>query len=356
LNSAFRKLFVRALLLVAAAAAAGIAFNLAGGIPLVAPPRVILPDESRGEELPDQDGLHMVGLEAARRFIDEGLGTVVDARSPEQYAAGHLPGAIDCHAYELEVYLPKLLELAPLDRPLLLYCNGEDCEDSRFLAQTLDELGYRRLYIYEGGFSQWSALGLPVDGSAPGAPAQGARLTLKRALDFSRYIPDWVWHLGEILLLATGLFVLMLVVGGRTEAPVLVAAARLAGVIFVLAALHKIASPAQFARIVDNYRLLAPGLVNLAAIILPWIELTGGLVILTCPWRNAASLVLFCLTALFIVAITINLLRGIEFDCGCFGSGHIAAWRVLLRDVGLLFCCLGGIVWKNERHIPGRAR
>ncbi|HLA41654.1 MAG TPA: rhodanese-like domain-containing protein, partial [Candidatus Glassbacteria bacterium] len=205
--------FIRSLLLVAAAALAGITFNFFGGIPLVAP-QAALPADSRGSELPVQDGIYLVDLAAARKFIDEARSGVVDARSPSEYAAGHLPGALNCHVYELEVYLPELLNRTSLVKPLLLYCGAADCEDSRFLAETLLELGYKRLYVYEGGFAQWSALGLPVERGGGVAAGRTARLTIKRILDFSSYLPSWVWHVGEVLLLAVGVFVLMLIANG----------------------------------------------------------------------------------------------------------------------------------------------
>jgi rhodanese-related sulfurtransferase len=45
--------------------------------------------------------------------------------------------------------------------PVVLYCSGGDCEDSRLLAGKLVALGYRNLLIYRDGFPDWAAQGRP---------------------------------------------------------------------------------------------------------------------------------------------------------------------------------------------------
>ncbi|MBW7996428.1 MAG: hypothetical protein FVQ81_07670 [Candidatus Glassbacteria bacterium] len=330
-----------ALLLVLAAIVTGLIYNGFGGIALVAPQ-----DTARralGTGLPVEDGIHLVGLDAARQFIDQAQGPVVDARSPEQYGEGHISGAVNCYVYELETYLPPLLERVALDDPMMIYCAGADCEDSRFLAQTMQELGFKRLYVYEGGFENWKQAGLAIgtgtDSTQPAATGSGVR----QAADFSRYVPAWLWLAGELALLAFGVWILVLLKRGDTDSFAPGLALRVVGLVFVLASLYKIVSPAQFARIVDNYQILPPATVNFTAIVLPWLELISGLLLLAGLVRGGASLVLAGLTLVFIAAISFNLIRGVEFDCGCFGSGHTPPWRILLRDAGLLLCCLPGL-------------
>jgi rhodanese-related sulfurtransferase len=45
--------------------------------------------------------------------------------------------------------------------PIVAYCSGGDCEDSRLLARKLVELGYRNLFIYRDGFPDWVQRGRP---------------------------------------------------------------------------------------------------------------------------------------------------------------------------------------------------
>lgn len=117
------------------------------------------------------------------------------------------------------------------------------------------------------------------------------------------------------------------------------------GTIFVVAALPKIVDPPSFAHMIYNYRILPGVLVNLMALAMPWVELLAGLALLFGFWRGTARSIIGSMLAVFIVAISINLLRGNAIDCGCFdmsaaGKSHderIADMHlVVLRDLGML--------------------
>jgi uncharacterized membrane protein YphA (DoxX/SURF4 family) len=117
------------------------------------------------------------------------------------------------------------------------------------------------------------------------------------------------------------------------------------GAIFVVAALPKIADPPAFAHMIYNYRLLPGGLINLAAITMPWIELFSGLALLLGIWTRPARWIITALLVTFLIAISINLARGNAIDCGCFDVSaagktyeeRLADMRfVLLRDTGML--------------------
>ncbi len=111
------------------------------------------------------------------------------------------------------------------------------------------------------------------------------------------------------------------------------------GLIFIYASLDKIGDPAQFARIIYNYHLLPGQFINLASLIMPWVELICGVALILGPGKDGAILVLNALVAVFIVAIAINLVRGVDLECGCFTVSSKAksnALNLLIRDVGLL--------------------
>ena len=132
------------------------------------------------------------------------------------------------------------------------------------------------------------------------------------------------------------LLVILLLVSKNLDSRAVVLAAKIVGFVFAFASLHKIASPAQFAGIVENYHILPAVLVAPVAVVMPWIELFCGLLLLLgSRLRPSSSLVLLSLTTVFILAIGFNIIRGLDFDCGCFGSGHVPPWRVLMRDIGL---------------------
>ena len=117
------------------------------------------------------------------------------------------------------------------------------------------------------------------------------------------------------------------------------------GVIFVVAALPKIVDPPSFAHMIYNYKLIPFGLINLMALVMPWIELLCGLALILGIWKGTARTIIAVLLLTFIIAISINLLRGNAIDCGCFdvsAAGKTAEERladmrlVILRDIGML--------------------
>ncbi len=119
------------------------------------------------------------------------------------------------------------------------------------------------------------------------------------------------------------------------------------GGFFLYACWHKIFDPPDFAKSVNNYKILPSELVNLAAIVLPWLELFCGLALLTGLGRRGAALISGALLTLFIVALCYNLARGVPTICGCTLSYEESLkftdeekFRqmkiVIARDIGLL--------------------
>jgi uncharacterized membrane protein YphA (DoxX/SURF4 family) len=112
------------------------------------------------------------------------------------------------------------------------------------------------------------------------------------------------------------------------------------GVTLIYASLDKIANPDQFARIVYNYRILPEFLINVFAVTLPWVELVTGLFLIFGIFIESASLLTSFLFVVFIIAISINLFRGIDLNCGCFSTdpaGKKEGANLLIRDFIYLF-------------------
>ena len=132
------------------------------------------------------------------------------------------------------------------------------------------------------------------------------------------------------------------------------------GAIFVAAAIPKIADPPSFAHMIYNYRLVPGGLLNLAALWLPWVELLAGLALIVGVWRRGAALVIGLLLLTFIAAVAINLVRGHAIDCGCFDvreAGKTETERLLdmrwvvLRDAGMLLL-VGQLLFAMRKGRP----
>ena len=112
----------------------------------------------------------------------------------------------------------------------------------------------------------------------------------------------------------------------------------LLGFVFILAAISKIAEPEDFARAISNYKLLPIFTINIFAIILPWIELCAGILLVFGISVKENSTILSGLLLVFIFAIAISLARGLNIDCGCFGTtgGAKVGIQKLLENFGLI--------------------
>jgi uncharacterized membrane protein YphA (DoxX/SURF4 family) len=108
-------------------------------------------------------------------------------------------------------------------------------------------------------------------------------------------------------------------------------------IIFFYASIEKIADPGEFAVAIYNYQLLPDIAVNTLAVILPWLEIIIATCLVTGCYVRGAALISSALFLTFATALTINLLRGLDISCGCFGasSGNIN-WLYLGRDLSLL--------------------
>lgn len=107
--------------------------------------------------------------EQARRLLDapdrEGW-QFVDVREPDEFAAGHLPGARSSPRGFLEVRAdlehPKRdAWWADRSRPLILYCGGG--HRSALAAATLQEMGFEKVMSLAEGYTGWTRRGYPVE-------------------------------------------------------------------------------------------------------------------------------------------------------------------------------------------------
>lgn len=112
------------------------------------------------------------------------------------------------------------------------------------------------------------------------------------------------------------------------------------GVVFVSASIPKILNPSDFAAILYGYSLFPLSLINILAIVFPFIEFVTGFFLIFGIYPKSALIIFNFLISFFIIIISYNLLRDHEFDCGCFAVGdpsHVtAAGQLLVRNFVLL--------------------
>lgn len=90
-------------------------------------------------------------------FLSKPCVVLIDARIPESYGKGHIGNAINIDGTEAEspAVIQRLIGL-PRDKIVLIYCDGGECELSHRVADVLKNFGFGPIYIYKGGWAEWS--------------------------------------------------------------------------------------------------------------------------------------------------------------------------------------------------------
>ena len=115
---------------------------------------------------------------AAALALCDGAVAVIDARSPEAHAAGHLPGAVNLPRPFAEADIAALR-----DATVVVYCWGPGCNGATKAARELATLG-RPAKEMLGGFEYWVREGHPVEGAASNSfePDESGRVRVRGAV------------------------------------------------------------------------------------------------------------------------------------------------------------------------------
>lgn len=108
--------------------------------------------------LADRDVMEAVPAAEVLARAKKGLVVVLDVRPPEEFAAGHLPGAVNIPVHELEKRLKEL----PKRQEVIAYCRGPYCLMSYDAVSLLRRKG-RKARRLEAGLPEWRAAGLPIE-------------------------------------------------------------------------------------------------------------------------------------------------------------------------------------------------
>lgn len=106
----------------------------------------------------DRDALEPVTRKELSRRLRDDVVTVIDVRPAEEFAAGHLPNAVNIPLKEL----PRRLRELPRGREVVAYCRGAYCVLAYEAVALLRKRGFTAARLEEG-FPEWRAAGLPVE-------------------------------------------------------------------------------------------------------------------------------------------------------------------------------------------------
>jgi ArsR family transcriptional regulator len=121
-----------------------------------------------------RDALEPASRDELIEMLHDNLVTLLDVRPEDEFAAGHLPGALNIPIAELERRLGEL----PADQEVIAYCRGPYCVFSVEAVAALRSRGYQARRLQDG-YPEWKAAGLPFEpGDSTAAPI--AKRQLKR--------------------------------------------------------------------------------------------------------------------------------------------------------------------------------
>ena len=128
------------------------------------------------------------------------------------------------------------------------------------------------------------------------------------------------------------------------------------GSMFIFSGIFKVIDLETFGEVVARYGLLPLSLVPFAAIVMPFLELIVGFCLLIGLKIKASSLISIVLMLVFTIAIGYNVIRGENFDCGCFelqrlgiGLDESVSISLVIRDLIIIGLFL--FVFRAERHL-----
>ena len=130
------------------------------------------------------------------------------------------------------------------------------------------------------------------------------------------------------------------------------------GGIFIYASAYKILDPGSFARSIWYYHIVPGSLINLMALILPWLEFICGLTLILGIWYRGSVVLINLLTIVFIAALAIAVARGISIDCGCFKAARAtnsSAIDALWRDIVMVVFTLQLLFSRSKKWMLAKS-
>jgi rhodanese-related sulfurtransferase len=105
----------------------------------------------------------VISLEEAKTLCSDKGAVFLDARSPEDYAHGHIRCAQNIPWQSFDEYLDRVFNMIPDDAWIVTYCDCETCSLSEDLAKELVSMGYEKVKVLLNGWTRWFEAGFPIE-------------------------------------------------------------------------------------------------------------------------------------------------------------------------------------------------
>jgi polyisoprenoid-binding protein YceI len=141
-----------------------------------------------------------------KRRLDGADVILLDLLTPEDYAAGHIPGARNACVYEM-VFLDRVTECTnDLECALILYDATGTTRTTATAREKLERAGYRNITSLEGGLAAWEAAGYPLERGQQSVTAEASVVDGVYLVDTGVSVVEWIGrninnrHSGRIVL------------------------------------------------------------------------------------------------------------------------------------------------------------
>lgn len=107
----------------------------------------------------EKDSINVVSIEQFEKMSTKKKNMLVDVRTPEEVAEGHLPGALNINF--LGENFSQEIQTLNKNKTYLLYCRSGS--RTRKAADQMQKAGFKKVYMLEGGITAWNEAGKPIE-------------------------------------------------------------------------------------------------------------------------------------------------------------------------------------------------
>jgi rhodanese-related sulfurtransferase len=117
--------------------------------------------EKKDEPIKSFNEPKAIKLNLAYKLFNDGI-QFIDSRSAEEFAEGHIKGAVNIPFYGSENYLNVVNSLNK-NEIVVTYCSDADCDISILSGEELFEMGFKRVYVFIDGYDEWTKNNYPTN-------------------------------------------------------------------------------------------------------------------------------------------------------------------------------------------------
>ncbi|MFI5253804.1 MAG: rhodanese-like domain-containing protein [Bacteroidota bacterium] len=106
----------------------------------------------------------VVNLDQIRKLLAEHRGVFLDARGADEFAEGHIIGSRNIPYLDVDKHFEEIMNI-PQDTLVVIYCNGPECHLGRGLADFMNKMEFKHIYLYDDGWDGWEKAKMPFEGT-----------------------------------------------------------------------------------------------------------------------------------------------------------------------------------------------